>query len=119
MSVVALVTDLMFVSKIKGTADALGIPITLVRHADALEQALTEQVRLVIIDLNAESGDPIAAIARCRSAGNPPYVVAFLSHVQRELAAAAQEAGADLVIPRSSLSRDLPQLLQQHSSPGS
>ena len=41
------------------------------------------------------------------------HVVAYLSHVQVELAAAAKEAGADTVLPRSAFSAKLPEILQQ------
>jgi DNA-binding NarL/FixJ family response regulator len=113
MSAAALVTDLFFVTKIKGTADAVGAPLTLARTTEQLLHAIGAGARLAIIDLNATGVDPVDAIRRCKALPDPPRVLAYLSHVQRELAEAAQAAGADEVLPRSKFSADLPALLQQ------
>jgi hypothetical protein len=37
--------------------------------------------------------------------------VGFLSHVQKDLAVAAREAGCDRVVARSAFTKDLPQIL--------
>ena len=41
----------------------------------------------------------------------------FVSHVQGELKQKAQEAGCDVVMPRSAFSQTLPQLLRRHGAP--
>ena len=41
-------------------------------------------------------------------------VVAFLSHVQTDLAAAARAAGCDVLLARSAFTRDLPHLLEKY-----
>ncbi len=112
MSAVALITDLFFVTKVKGTADAIGVPLQIVRTADALLAAIAAGAGLVIVDMNAGGVDPAEVIRRCKAIEPPPRVIAYLSHVQQELATAAQDAGADLVLPRSKFSSDLPTLLQ-------
>ena len=66
--------------------------------------------RLVIVDLNARS-QPIAAIEKLRQTRKDVRVVDFLSHVQRELAAQAQAAGCDEVLPRSSFTQNLAAIL--------
>ncbi len=115
MSAVALITDLFFVTKVKGTADAMGVPLEIVRGADALASSLERGPRLVIVDMNA-AGDPAEAIRRSKSLPDPPVVIAYLSHVQQELADAARVAGADVVMPRSAFSAQLPDLLRQHAA---
>lgn len=111
MSVAALITDLFFFSKVKGTADAIGVPIQVVRTADALLEACRSGVSLAIVDLNAGGVDPVEAIRQCKTIEPAPRVVAYLSHVQTDLAAAARQAGADAVMPRSQFSAQLPDLL--------
>lgn len=99
---VAVVTDLIFATKIRGTADATGGSVKLVRDTAGLSAALAEGgVRLVIVDLNADRLDPGAVVRAAKASADPPRVVAYFSHVQGELAKAAREAGADEVMARS------------------
>lgn len=114
MSAVALCTDLFFVSKIKGTADAIGVPLEIVRTGDALRDAVAGGAALVIVDMNASVPDLPEVIRQCKEAAGDPFVIAYLSHVQVDLQQAAQQAGADLVLPRSRFSAELPQLLETH-----
>ena len=116
MSVIAYVTDLLFSTKITSTGQALGVPVTVARSVDALAKCLGSAVEadatepLVIVDLNA-SGDPLEAIRQMKSRTAPPKVIAYVSHVQADLAAAARSAGADEVMPRSAFSMNLPAIL--------
>jgi DNA-binding NarL/FixJ family response regulator len=112
MSAVALITDLFFFSKVKGTADVLGVPLTVVRNEAALLAAVEAGASLVIIDANASGIDPAEAVRRCKERAAPPRVLAYHSHVQVELADALHAAGADLVLPRSRFSAELPELLR-------
>ena len=43
-------------------------------------------------------------------------IIGFLSHIQGELKVKAQEAGCDMVLPRSAFSQNLPQLLRRHAT---
>ena len=116
MAVFAYVTDLLFSTKITSTGQALGAPVKVARGADGLTTALDMapatdgRNTLVIVDLNA-SGDPLEAIRRMKARAAPPRVIAYVSHVQADLAAAAREAGADEVMPRSAFSMNLPAIL--------
>lgn len=118
MSIVALVTDLLFVSKIKGTADSLGVPLTVARDVGCVMAAVQAGARLVIVDMNVSGADPPQVIHQCKAAPDPPRVIAYLSHVQQDLAAAARNAGADQVLPRSRFSEQLPDILKQGSIVG-
>jgi DNA-binding NarL/FixJ family response regulator len=105
--VVALVDDLFFVSKMLETARHVGVEFRAAATADALLQSLRETpAQLVIVDLNARQGG-VAALEQLRAAGNTAPVVAFLSHLQAELAAQARAAGCGKVLPRSQFTQEL------------
>jgi DNA-binding NarL/FixJ family response regulator len=108
--VVALMDDLFFQMKLAETAKQLGIQVKVSGNADALMALLEPAPKLVIIDLNARN-QPLQAVERIRAGKNGVRVIGFLSHVQTELAAQAQAAGCDEVIPRSVFTRDLARIL--------
>jgi DNA-binding NarL/FixJ family response regulator len=108
--VVALMDDLFFQMKVAETAKQLGVEFKVATTADALTSLLDPAPKLVIVDLNARS-QPIAAIQKLRAEKNAVRVVAFLSHVQKDLAAQAQAAGCDEVMPRSIFTQNLALIL--------
>jgi DNA-binding NarL/FixJ family response regulator len=108
--VVALMDDLFFQMKVLETAKQLGVEFKVAANADVLMSLLEQSPKLVIVDLNARS-QPIQAVERIRAAKSSVRVVAFLSHVQRELAAQAQAAGCDEVMPRSLFTQNLAAIL--------
>jgi DNA-binding NarL/FixJ family response regulator len=108
--VVALMDDLFFQMKLAETAKQLGVEVKVATNAEALMGLLASEPKLVIVDLNARS-QPIAAIEKLRQTQKDVRVVGFLSHVQRELAAQAQAAGCDEVLPRSSFTENLAAIL--------
>ena len=108
--VVALMDDLFFQMKIAETAKHLGLEFKVATNADALMGLLNPAPKLLIVDLNARS-QPLAAIQRLRAEKNGVRIIAFLSHVQRELAEQAQAAGCDEVMPRSSFTQNLAAIL--------
>jgi DNA-binding NarL/FixJ family response regulator len=108
--VVALMDDLFFQMKVAETAKHLGLELRVAANGDALMALLAFAPKLVIVDLNARS-QPIQAIERLRAEKNGARVVAFLSHVQTELAAQARAAGCDEVMPRSAFTQNLAAIL--------
>ena len=108
--VVALMDDLFFQMKQAETAKQLGVEVKVATNGEAFQGLMASEPKLVIVDLNARS-EPIAVIEKLRLTRKDVRVVAFLSHVQTELAAQAQAAGCDEVLPRSSFTRDLAAIL--------
>ncbi len=108
--VVALMDDLFFQMKLAETAKHLGVEVKVAATAEALPALLDPAPKLLIVDLNSRS-QPIAAIQRLRSEKNGVRIVAFLSHVQTELAAQARAAGCDEVLPRSAFTQNLAAIL--------
>jgi DNA-binding NarL/FixJ family response regulator len=102
--------DLFFQMKLAETAKQLGVEVKVATNGEALMRLMASEPKLVIVDLNARS-QPIAAIEKLRLASKNVRVVGFLSHVQTELAAQAQAAGCDEVLPRSSFTQNLAAIL--------
>jgi CheY-like chemotaxis protein len=109
-TVVAVVPDLMFASKIRGAAVQAGVAVVFVRSApELLERAAG--ARLVLLDLETRWLDAGTAIRALKQEANAARVVAFASHVLGEILTAARGAGADRVLARSAFVRELPDLL--------
>ncbi len=118
-SVVAVVDDLFFVSKLQETARLVGAPLVIVRAAAFhLDDLRRQKPALVIFDLNNTSVNAAELIRQIKSDAELKEipVMAFFSHVQVELQRAAQEAGCDQILPRSQFTATLPQLLRQAAS---
>jgi hypothetical protein len=95
--VAAIVPDLFFASKVKETLSAAGHEVTLAA------QAPTSGADIVVVDLDA-AGTGVEA---------PPGVprLGFYSHVDVDTRRRAEESGFDLVVPRSRMAREMPELV--------
>ena len=117
-SVVACVEDLFFRSKIDATARHLNVPV---RFTDVrgLPGACREgETAAVLIELS--NNGPLESVRSLRAdkaCGDLP-IIGFLSHVDRDLARDAEEAGLTRVLPRSQFSETLPDLLMDLVAPG-
>ena len=109
--VAALIDDLFFQMKVAETAKHLGLEFKVAGSADALLNLLEPPTKLVIVDLNSRN-QPVATIERVLATQKGMRVVAFLSHVQTELAAQARSAGCAEVLPRSVFTQNLAAILQ-------
>lgn len=112
--VLAAVEDLLFKSKISETASQLGIEASFPRSPGKLLDALRESPPdLLVLDLNSARFEPLALLSSVKSedATRDVTTVGFLSHVQKDLAVAAREAGCDRIVARSAFTRDLPRIL--------
>src|SRR5919202_1764664 len=101
---IAAVSDMLFASKIRGTAEQLGVAVSFARSEDGLfDLAKTDVPSLVILDLQETRLDPFALAARLKADEQLRAVplVAFFSHVETELQRRAREAGFDLILTRS------------------
>ena len=111
-TLVILIDDLIFETMIRGAARASGWRIECAATTARLTKVVSDHsATLVIVDLNIAPADPIAAIGSLRSLNPPPRILAFVSHVDQDLAERARRAGADEVLPRSRFTTELPQLL--------
>jgi DNA-binding NarL/FixJ family response regulator len=112
--------DLIFATKIRSTAEAVGVASRPARDAEALRKRLervddgklNEPVTGVLIDLElGETGLDLLRQVKAHDANTP--VVAFGSHVAAEVLQAARQGGADFVLPRSAFTANLPSILER------
>jgi hypothetical protein len=96
--VVAFVPDLLFGSKVQGMLAAAGHEVDLVSTSDAARERVSG-ASVVVIDLTAGEPDVDGIVGAVPS-------LAFYSHVDTEVRARAEEAGYDLVVPRSRMARE-------------
>jgi CheY-like chemotaxis protein len=116
--ILAVLEDLFFTVKIHEAAKQAGLPITFLKSEhDVLEQAKLLPA-LIIMDINFQGVDPLSLIRKLKADEHTKRInlIGYLSHVQGELKLQAQEAGCDMVMPRSAFSQNLPQILKRHAS---
>jgi hypothetical protein len=97
---------MFFASKIRATAEAVGVEISFPRTKESLIEK-ARQADLVIVDLQNQKIDPLTLPAEL----GPIQLLGFFSHVEVELQRNAIAAGYHRVIPRSVFARDLAQIL--------
>lgn len=116
--VIYCAADLLWATKIKGTADALGIPCRPVRDLAMLDARLADS-RVVAALVDLEAGPAARAIVgRLRGEAATPAeravrVLVFGPHVDDEGLRWAKSAGADTVMARGALHAGLPAILRQ------
>ncbi len=108
--VVAYVPDLLFGSNVLGALTAAGHEATLAATlGDGLDQA-----DVLVVDLTADAGERIELVRSRRPPGL--LTMAFYSHVETNVREQAEEAGFDLVVPRSRMAREGPALVTRLAS---
>jgi hypothetical protein len=99
--VVALVGDLMLASRVEATLAGAGHEVILNPRDDGESSAGAD-----LIIANVDEVDPASVV----SLGKP--VLGFYRHTDPEKRRRAEAAGVDLVVPRSRLARELPELVE-------
>jgi hypothetical protein len=100
--VVAIAPDLMFASRISETLAAAGHEVTI---SSSVSEAPLQGAELLIADLDRVEPDTVAGLG--------PPVLGFYPHTDAELRERAEAAGVDLVVPRSRMAREMPQLVER------
>lgn len=108
--------DLIFTSKVIGTASALGHRVVVAGNVALVSAMLTRWTPVVVfVDLGA--GDLVSAASIIAYRGLAPAGTPFLafgSHVDVEALDAARIAGCDPVMPRSRFTNELPSLVRRY-----
>lgn len=115
--VLAVVSDLFFSVKLTEAAKRSGLALEFVKEAQEVLQKAKTKPSLIVFDLNFEAIGPLDIIRALKADPHTKSIslIGYLSHVQGELKQQAQEAGCDMVMARSALSQNLPQIFKRHS----
>jgi hypothetical protein len=114
------IEDLFFQAKIHENARKLGVKVEFVKGdkesvARLIELPEGERPALLVFDLNNLNAKPMTLIPKFKSKFKKTVsIVGFLGHLQGELRIKAVEVGCDSVMPRSSFSQTLPNLLRRY-----
>jgi hypothetical protein len=101
--ILAVAPDLMFASRIEATLGAAGHDVAL---ANSLTEApALESTDLLVVDLDREPAEATVGL------GVP--VLGFYAHLNVETREGAEAAGVDLVVPRSRMAREMPELAER------
>ncbi len=113
--------DLIWMTKLRSGAEALGIPVRAVRNVEMLEARLADTpVKGLIVDLDApEVAIPLIERAAKHNAekgaegGAGVRIAAFGPHVEVERFAQAKAAGAHEVMPRGALAARMEDVMKR------
>jgi CheY-like chemotaxis protein len=111
-AVVFLTSDLMFSSQVLGATKALGHSLGIAANTTDMAAKLTGDTRLVLVDLTLPALHVEEVVAVVRKTSPDAQIVAFGPHVDEQSLAAAQEAGADLVLSRGQFHKQYAELLK-------
>src|SRR5688572_25953682 len=103
-NIIALVSDLIFSSRITTAAKSAGAKVQILRKP---EQIAGTEGTLLLADLNVDGAAPAAA-AWSKQPGR--RVVGFVSHMDAAVIAGAREAGVEEIVARSRFIQILPEL---------
>jgi hypothetical protein len=101
--IVAIAPDLMFGSRIQETLGAAGHQVMLA--SSLAEVTGLEDTDLLVVDLDREPAEAAVGF------GMP--VLGFYSHTEVETRRTAEAEGVDLVVPRSRMAREMPDLVER------
>jgi DNA-binding NarL/FixJ family response regulator len=110
--VVALVPDLLFGSQVLGMLVAAGDEVELVgdenRVRDRLRDATAPAVAVLVVDLTTDALDGPALVEALSREGvlAQTHTLGFYAHVDVSVRERAEQAGFDLVVPRSRMARE-------------
>ncbi|MCI0700022.1 MAG: response regulator [Planctomycetia bacterium] len=104
-----LCDDLIFFSRVSGSARAAGLVVRQVRTAEELlSAARSTPPGGVILDVHNPGLDLPALLAQLKEVcPTMPRVIAYGSHVEAAVLRAARQAGCDRVLPRSQFVEEL------------
>jgi hypothetical protein len=115
-----LIEDLFIAAKIQEYSKKLGIKVAFLKPEKEVVARLTETAEedrpaLILFDLNNANGKPLTLIPKIKAKlKRGTSIVGFLPQIQGELKSKAIEAGCDTVMPRSTFSQNLPNLLRRY-----
>lgn len=113
-AVLALVPDLLFGSKVQAMLETAGHEVEIaLSESDVWDQIAGSQV--LVVDLTSDEVDGVTLVDSLKTGGEAGGVrtLGFYSHVDTATRARAEEAGFDVVVPRSRMAREGAQLVDR------
>ena len=109
--VLAFIPDLLFGSQVQGSMRAAGHIVDLVGDGDGVLAGL-DRADVLVLDLTDEAA-PRAGLLKSLPSDllARVHTLAFYSHVDAEARRIAEQAGCELVVPRSRMAREGPALV--------
>jgi DNA-binding response OmpR family regulator len=116
--VALLSPDLLFGSKVEGGLRAAGHDVTRYDE-DEQARAAAGEADVLVVDLTADDYDGAMLVDSMKMGRELEGVptLGFYSHVDQETRRRAEEAGFDLVVPRSRMAREMVALLERLVAP--
>ena len=117
--VVALVPDLLFGSQVQGMLTAGGHEVELVgdetRLRDRLKEAAAPASAVLVVDLTTDTLDGLVLVEALSAEGvlAQTRTLGFYAHVDVAVRERAEQAGFDLVVPRSRMARESAALVRR------
>lgn len=102
---VVLTADLLFGSRVQAGLQAAGHEVQLLGSQEALQASL-EGCDVLVVDLTDERLEGAEVVQALGDGAQRPRTLGFYSHVDTETRDRAQQAGFDLVVPRSRMARE-------------
>jgi hypothetical protein len=117
--VLALVDDLMFLSRVREAARGAGVEVRTVRRPEQLVDGVRAGARLVLMDADSERLPWAPALEALKTEGllDGVRTVAFFSHVNTQRGEDARAAGCSRVLARGAFVNELPGLLEGAAAP--
>ena len=112
-TLIALVDDLMFLSRIREAARGAALDVKAVRKAQDVLDGARAGACLLLLDLDSARlhWAETVALVRADPALTTLPIVGFLSHVNADAAREARAVGCTHVLARSAFVHELPQIL--------
>ena len=115
-TILAVITDLMFQSRLREQAQALGYTFAVADTPETLDAALDAAPALVVLDLEIVDVDWGIVVKATKERHVP--ILAFGRHTRAQQLRSARDAGCDRVVPRSTFVEELPQLIAELAPAG-
>ncbi len=120
-AVLVLADDLFWRTKIdQAVKSAQRSAVFLSNPAELASAADPAKVAVILVDLSVKN-EPFTAIAALKKSPKTKEIpiVGYFEHVRKDLLQKATEAGADEVLPRSTFSQKLADIVLKYAIPGS
>lgn len=118
--IIAAVDDMFFAAKIRAVAESLNIDVRFAKSATAIIAAAREaKPALIVFDLHSQKCDPFATATLIKADEELRLVklLGFYSHIHTALRDQADAAGFDRVLPRSTFTKHLAEILREGGAP--